>query len=123
MTSSRPKTLAELLVWNSRQRSATSSFADRFLDDTPTQAACTSSAAIAAARVALNSASPLVPDTEAELVPGVTTTTTQCAAFSVGLPLFQILAGPGNGNLYLFAKVDDATQVPTFAQSCITWQE
>ena len=65
----------------------------------------------------------LVPDTEAELVPGVTTTTTQCAAFSVGIPLFQILAGPGNGNLYLFAKVDDATQVPTFAQSCITWQE
>ena len=64
-----------------------------------------------------------VPDTEATLVPGVTTTTSQCAAFKVDLPLFQILAAPGNGNLYLFAKVDDATVVPTFAQSCITWQE
>ena len=65
-----------------------------------------------------------MPDTEAELVPGVTTTTAQCAAFSVGLPPFQILAGPGSGNLLpVLAKVDDATQVPTFAQSCITWQE
>jgi hypothetical protein len=65
----------------------------------------------------------LVPDTEATLVAGVTTTTSQCAAFSVNLPLFQILASPGNGNLYLFAKVDDATTAPVFAQSCITWQE
>ena len=54
---------------------------------------------------------------------GVTTTTTQCAAFSVKLPLFQILNAPGNGSLFLFAKVDDATVAPTFAQSCITWQE
>ena len=65
----------------------------------------------------------LVPDTEAELVAGVTTTTTQCAAFSVKLPLFQILSAPGNGNLYLFAKVDDATVAPAFAQSSITWRE
>lgn len=63
----------------------------------------------------------LVPDTEATLVPGVTTATAACAAFKVDLPLFQILAGPGNGNLYLFAKVDAGT--PNFAQSCITWQE
>ena len=64
----------------------------------------------------------LVPDTEAELVTGVTTTTTGCAAFSVNLPLFQILSAPGNGNLYLFAKTDTASTA-VFAQSCITWRE
>jgi hypothetical protein len=65
----------------------------------------------------------LVPDTEADLVAGVTTAATKCAAFSVNLPLFQILNSPGNGSLYLFAKVDDGTGNPVFAQSCITWQE
>ena len=65
----------------------------------------------------------LVPDTEATLVAGVTTTTVQSAAFSVGLPLFQLLAGPGNGNLYLFAKVDNAGTVPVFTQSVISWRE
>ena len=65
----------------------------------------------------------LVPDTEATLVAGVTTTTAQCAAFKVDIPIFQVLAGPGNGNLYLFAKVDNAATVPVFAQSCITWTE
>jgi len=65
----------------------------------------------------------LVPDTVADLVAGVTTTTVQAAAFSVGLPLFQLLAGPGNGNLYLFAKVDDAGTVPVFTQSVISWRE
>lgn len=65
----------------------------------------------------------LVPDTEAELVAGVTDGDTQCAAFSVNLPIFQPLAGPGNGNLYLFAKVDNATTAPDFVQSCITWRE
>lgn len=63
----------------------------------------------------------LVPDTEATLAPGITTAATTCAAFKVDLPLFQILDGPGNGNLYLFAKVDAGT--PNFAQSCLTWQE
>ena len=63
----------------------------------------------------------LVPDTEADIVPGITTATSACAAFKVDLPLFQILAGPGNGNLYLFAKVDAGT--PNFAQSCVTWRE
>jgi hypothetical protein len=63
----------------------------------------------------------LVPDTEAVLVPGVTTATSACAAFKVDLPLFQILGGPGNGVLYLFAKVDAGT--PNFSASCITWQE
>lgn len=65
----------------------------------------------------------LVPDTEADLVAGLTTTTSQCVAFSVQLPLFQILSAPGNGSLYLFVKVNNATTVPTFAQSCITWRE
>ena len=32
----------------------------------------------------------LVPDTEAELVAGITDANTQCAAFSVSLPLFQV---------------------------------
>jgi hypothetical protein len=63
----------------------------------------------------------LVPDVEATLAPGITTSTSACAAFKVDLPLFQILAGPGNGNLYLFAKVDAGT--PDFVASCITWME
>jgi hypothetical protein len=65
----------------------------------------------------------LVPDTEATLVAGVTTATSKCAAFSVGIPIFQILGGPGNGSLYLFAKVDDGTGNPVLAQTCITWRE
>ncbi len=65
----------------------------------------------------------LVPDTEAELVAGITDANTQCAAFSVSLPLFQVLSGPGNGNLYLFAKVDNASTAPAFTQSVITWRE
>lgn len=63
----------------------------------------------------------LVPDTEADLVAGITTASSKCAAFKVDLPLFQILET--SGNLYLFAKVDDATGNPVMAQSCITWQE
>lgn len=65
----------------------------------------------------------LVPDTEADLVAGVTTATAKCAAYKVDLPIFQILAGPGNGNLYLFARVDDASSNPVMAQTCITWRE
>tara|TARA_R110000751_G_scaffold892_4_gene2975 strand:- start:337 stop:789 length:453 start_codon:yes stop_codon:yes gene_type:complete len=65
----------------------------------------------------------LVPDTEASLVAGITDATTQCAALSVNLPLFQLLAGPGNGFLYLFAKVDDATVAPDFTETVITWRE
>jgi hypothetical protein len=65
----------------------------------------------------------LVPDTEASLVAGVTTASDKCAAYRVDLPLFQILGGPGNGSLYLFARVDDATSSPVMAQTCITWRE
>lgn len=63
----------------------------------------------------------LVPDTEATLSTGITTPTSGCVAFQIGIPLFQILGGPGNGNLYVFAKVDAGT--PTFARSCLTWME
>ncbi len=65
----------------------------------------------------------LIPDTEADLVAGITTGSSKCAAFSVRLPIFQILNSPGNGSLYLFAKVDNATGNPVMAQSCITWRE
>jgi hypothetical protein len=65
----------------------------------------------------------IIPDTEASLVPGISDGNMQCAAFSVNLPLFQLLGGPGNGNLYLFAKVDDATTAPSFTESVITWRE
>jgi len=63
----------------------------------------------------------LIPDVEADLVAGITTASSKCAAFKVDLPLFQILES--TGNLYLFAKVDNATGNPVFAQSCITWKE
>ena len=65
----------------------------------------------------------LIPDTEATLVAGVTTATQQCAAFSVKLPLFQRLAFPGNGNLYVFAKVDNAGTAPVMAQTTLAWSE
>ena len=63
----------------------------------------------------------VVPSTEATIDPGITTPTTGCVAFSVRLPIFQILSAPGNGNLYLFAKLDAGTAV--FSQACITWSE
>jgi hypothetical protein len=63
----------------------------------------------------------LVPDTEATLALGVTTANSGCVAYEVGIPLFQILGGPGNGELFLFAKVDAGSAV--FSTSCITWQE
>jgi hypothetical protein len=65
----------------------------------------------------------IVPDTEAELVAGVTDGNKQCAAFSVGLPLFQPLAAPGNSTLYVFAKVDNAGTAPTMTETTITWRE
>jgi len=60
----------------------------------------------------------VVPDTEATLVAGVTTSTTMCAAIDVGIPVAQILGGR---SLYLFVYADAGT--PSLAQSCITWQE
>ena len=63
----------------------------------------------------------LIPDTEATLVAGITTATTKSAAFSVKLPVYQVDGGPGNGTLYIFAKVDAGTAV--FAKSTVTWRE
>lgn len=60
----------------------------------------------------------VVPDVAADIAPGVTTATTGCVAFKVGIPVQQILGG---GTLYLFAKVDSGSAV--MAQSCITWTE
>ena len=65
----------------------------------------------------------LIPDTTANLVAGITTATAKSAAFSVKLPLFQNLAFPGNGNLFVFAKVDDGTGNPVMAQTVLTWSE
>lgn len=65
----------------------------------------------------------LVPDTTATLVAGIGAAATKCAAFSVKLPIFQTDGGPGNGNLYLFAHVDNATGNPEFKSSTITWME
>jgi hypothetical protein len=63
----------------------------------------------------------LVPDTEADIAVGLTTADSGCVAFKVGLPIFQVLGGPGNGELFLFAKLDAGTA--DYAQSCITWTE
>lgn len=65
----------------------------------------------------------LVPDTQADLVAGLTTASTKCAMFKVDLPLWQDLGGPGNGTLYLFVKVDNATSLPVFTGSEVFWQE
>lgn len=60
----------------------------------------------------------VVPDTECDLVFGVTTTTSACAALVADIPVFQILGG---SNLYLFVYVDAGT--PSLTASCITWSE
>ena len=65
----------------------------------------------------------IVPDTQANLVAGITTAGTKSAVFKVDIPIRQDLASPGNGILYLFIKVDDATSNPVFTGSQITWQE
>lgn len=62
----------------------------------------------------------VVPDTEANLVAGITTAATKCAVFSVGIPIVQLFDATRR-NLFLFAKVDSGTA--TFAQSVITWRE
>ena len=63
----------------------------------------------------------IVPDTEADIVTGLTTNTTGNAVFKVGTIIRQDLGGPGNGTLYLFVKVDTGTA--TFAGSECFWQE
>ena len=63
----------------------------------------------------------VVPDTEATIVTGITTATTGAVAFSVKIPIFQILNSPGNGTLYLFAKLDAGTA--SWSESVLTWRE
>ena len=63
----------------------------------------------------------IVPDTEADLVDGVTTATTKSAVYKVDLPIRQDLGSAGNKTLYLFVKVDAGT--PTLAGSQLVWQE
>ena len=60
----------------------------------------------------------IIPDTEADLAVGITTATSACAAFKVGIPIFQILSGT---TLFLFAYVDAGTA--DMEASCITWRE
>ena len=62
----------------------------------------------------------VVPDTEATIATGITTTTSGCVSFSVKVPISQILTTE-TGNLYLFAKVDVGSA--NFAQSCVQWSE
>ncbi len=62
----------------------------------------------------------VVPDTEADLVAGITTAATKCAVFSVGIPIVQLFDSTKR-NLYLFAKVDSGTA--DVEQSVITWRE
>ena len=66
----------------------------------------------------------VVPDTEATLVAGLTTSTTKSAAFRVDVPIRQDLGSAGNKALYIFIKVDAVGgSPPAFAKSQIVWQE
>ena len=60
----------------------------------------------------------IVPETTAPLTLGTTTATDGCAAFAVGIPIFQVLSGT---TLFLFAHLDAGTA--DFTNSCITWRE
>jgi hypothetical protein len=71
-------------------------------------------------RVCLDAAGDIsiVPDTTGEIATGLTTADSGCAAFKVGIPIFQVLTGT---TLYIFAKLDAGTA--DFTASCITWRE
>ena len=62
----------------------------------------------------------VVPDVEATIALGVKTNTTGCVAYSVKVPIFQILAAETDA-LYLFFKTDAGSV--TVAQWCMTWRE
>ncbi|UCG41922.1 MAG: hypothetical protein JSU73_08510 [candidate division WOR-3 bacterium] len=62
----------------------------------------------------------IIPDTEADLVAGITTATTKTATYRIDLPVEQPVA-KGDANFYVFAKVDAGT--PNFDSSIITWME
>jgi hypothetical protein len=61
----------------------------------------------------------LMPDTEATISTGITTTTSGCVAYSIGIPFFGIVNS--DSKFYLWVKTDAGTV--TLAQSCITWSE
>jgi hypothetical protein len=62
----------------------------------------------------------VVPDVEATLATGLTTTTTGCVAYSVKVPVFQTVSGE-DGSVYLFFKTNADTV--TVARSRVTWTE
>jgi len=62
-----------------------------------------------------------IPDTEATLATGLSTATIGCAVFKAQTVVRQDLAGPGNGTLYLFVKVDAGSA--RFLGSEIFWKE
>lgn len=61
----------------------------------------------------------LMPDTQATIVTGITTTTSGCVAYSIGIPFFGIINA--DSKFWLWAKTDAGTV--TLAQSCLTWSE
>jgi len=61
----------------------------------------------------------LMPDTEAAISTGITTTTSGCVAYSIGIPFFGLINQ--DSKFYLWAETDAGTV--TLAQSCITWSE
>ena len=61
----------------------------------------------------------LMPDTEATISTGITTSTSGCVAYSIGIPFFGIVNS--DSKFYLWVKTDTGTV--TLAQSCITWSE
>lgn len=61
----------------------------------------------------------LMPDTEAAIAPGITTATSGCVAYDIGIPFFGIVNA--DSKFYLWVKTDAGTV--TLAQSCITWSE
>jgi len=62
----------------------------------------------------------VVPDTEATIATGITTTNSGVVSYSVKVPITQILTTE-TGNVYLYAKVDNGTAV--FTESIIQWTE
>jgi hypothetical protein len=61
----------------------------------------------------------LMPDTEATMSTGITTTTSGCVAYEIGIPFFGIINS--DSKFYLWVKTDAGTV--TLAQSCVTWSE
>lgn len=61
----------------------------------------------------------LMPDTEATISTGITTTTSGCVAYSIGIPFFGLINQ--DSKFYLWVKTDAGSV--TLAQSCITWSE